>query len=58
MTQVTIEAHPDATRLARLGVENWPKWEKETSEFPWQHVENETRETLNKPFDGLRMNGK
>lgn len=42
MTQVTIEAHPDAAHLTRLGVENWPEWEKETSEFPWQYVENET----------------
>lgn len=42
MSQITIEDHPDATRLAKLGVENWPEWEKETSEFPWKYAENET----------------
>lgn len=42
MSQITIEDHPDATRLAKLGVENWPEWEKETSEFHWKYAENET----------------
>lgn len=42
MSQITIEAHPDATRLASLGVEAWPEWEKEVSEFPWKYAADET----------------
>lgn len=41
MTQIIVETHPDAARLAELGVGNWPEWEKEASEFPWEYIEEE-----------------
>lgn len=42
MSQITVETHPDAERLASLGVEKWPIWEKEVSQFPWEYIEEET----------------
>ena len=42
MTQITVEARPDPERLASLGVDKWPEWEKEVSEFPWEYFEDET----------------
>lgn len=42
MPKIMIETDPDAARLARLGVERWPVWEKEVSEFPWEYAERET----------------
>ena len=42
MILITVEAHPDAERLASLGVERWPEWKKEVSEFPWEYIEEET----------------
>ncbi len=41
MTQIIIETNPDAARLASLGVDHWPIWEKEASEFPWEYFEDE-----------------
>jgi uncharacterized cupin superfamily protein len=41
MTQIIVETNPDAARLAGLGVDNWPIWEKEASEFPWEYFEQE-----------------
>ena len=41
MTQIIVETNPDATRLASLGVDHWPIWEKEASEFPWEYFEQE-----------------
>lgn len=41
MTQIIIETNPDAARLASLGVDHWPIWEKEASEFPWEYFEEE-----------------
>ena len=41
MPQIIIEAHPDAERLASLGVDKWPEWEKAASEFPWEYFEDE-----------------
>lgn len=41
MTQIIIETNPDAARLASLGVDHWPIWEKEASEFPWEYFEQE-----------------
>lgn len=41
MTQIIIEAAPDAARLASLGVDHWPEWEKGRSEFPWEYVGDE-----------------
>lgn len=42
MPKIIIESGPDAARLARLGVERRPVWEKEISEFPWEYAEKET----------------
>jgi len=42
MAEIIIETTPDATRLANLGVDHWPIWEKENSEFPWEYFETET----------------
>lgn len=28
---------PDEKKLEELGVMNWPVWEKEVSEFPWEY---------------------
>jgi uncharacterized cupin superfamily protein len=42
MTQIVVESNPDEARLADLGVEGWPVWEKEASEFPWEYFEDET----------------
>ncbi|MBI1284816.1 MAG: DUF861 domain-containing protein [Thiobacillus sp.] len=41
MTQIIVETNPDAARLASLGVDHWPIWEKEASEFPWEYFEQE-----------------
>lgn len=41
MAQIIIEKNPDAERLASLGVDHWPVWEKENSEFPWEYFEDE-----------------
>jgi uncharacterized cupin superfamily protein len=41
MTQIIVETNPDAARLAGLGVDNWPIWEKEASEFAWEYFEQE-----------------
>jgi uncharacterized protein len=41
MTQIIIETNPDAARLSSLGVDHWPLWEKEISEFPWEYFEDE-----------------
>jgi uncharacterized cupin superfamily protein len=41
MTKIIVEANPDAARLASLGVDHWPIWEKEASEFPWEYFEDE-----------------
>lgn len=42
MNRIRIESQPDAVRLARLGVEEWPIWTKEASSFPWQYDATET----------------
>ena len=42
MTTIRIETAPDAARLASLGVDDWPLWEKEASDFPWEYFEAET----------------
>jgi len=39
---IQVEHRPSAERLAELGVENWPIWEKEVSEFPWHYDVTET----------------
>lgn len=42
MSGIIVEQHPDAARLAELGVDTWPIWEKEASEFPWHYDARET----------------
>ena len=42
MRAIAIERHPDAERLRTLGVERWPIWTKEVSEFPWEYDAEET----------------
>lgn len=41
MSQIVVEKNPNAERLATLGVDHWPEWEKEASEFPWEYFEEE-----------------
>jgi hypothetical protein len=33
---------PTEKKLQELGVESWPVWKKEVSEFPWEYDETET----------------
>ncbi len=40
--QIKLIKNPDTQELKRLGVENWPIWEKEVSSFPWEYDANET----------------
>jgi len=42
MSGIIVESAPDAARLANLGVDHWPEWEKGISEFPWEYFESET----------------
>ncbi len=42
MHPIIVEHNPTPERLAELGVESWPIWEKEASEFPWSYDERET----------------
>jgi uncharacterized cupin superfamily protein len=37
MIEIMIEHSPSEARLNELGVFDWPVWEKEASEFPWQY---------------------
>jgi uncharacterized cupin superfamily protein len=41
MSTITIET-PVADRLARLGVDHWPQWEKGVADSAWTHDVNET----------------
>ncbi len=40
--QIKLIKNPDTQELKRLGVENWPIWEKEVSSFPWTYDADET----------------
>lgn len=42
MDAIQIEKNPSEERLAELGARDWPIWEKEVSEFPWEYDEQET----------------
>lgn len=42
MPGITVEHGPDPARLRSLGVENWPIWSCEISEFPWSYDSRET----------------
>ncbi len=37
MSGINVERQPETARLKELGVENWPIWTKEVSEFPWTY---------------------
>lgn len=39
---IEIEHQPSQAKLAQLGVNNWPIWSKEVSEFPWTYDATET----------------
>jgi uncharacterized cupin superfamily protein len=39
--EIEIEKNPSKEQLKKLGVEKWPIWEKEVSEFPWHYDETE-----------------
>ncbi len=39
---ITVVHRPSAGELAELGVNSWPVWTKEISEFPWTYDEPET----------------
>ena len=39
--RIDIERQPSTERLAELGVNGWPIWEKEPSSFPWHYDERE-----------------
>lgn len=41
MTKIVVEK-PDAGKLEELGVDAWPIWEKEVSQFPWSYSSEET----------------
>jgi uncharacterized cupin superfamily protein len=41
MSAIVIETAPDATRLANLGVDRWPEWSSQSTEFPWEYFEQE-----------------
>jgi uncharacterized protein len=41
MNTITIEKL-DAARLARLGVDHWPQWEKGVADSAWTHDVSET----------------
>jgi len=42
MKEITVDSNPSEALLKKLGVTNWPTWEKEVSSFPWEFVTTET----------------
>lgn len=42
MATITIEHNPSAAKLEVMGVEEWPIWAKEVSQFPWFYDTKET----------------
>lgn len=42
MSDIRIDRKPDPERLESDGVFDWPIWEKEASEFPWEYDAAET----------------
>lgn len=42
MSEIKIERKPDEKRLKDEGIFEWPVWEKEASEFPWEYDTSET----------------
>lgn len=42
MSTIKVVKNPDQAQLSTLGVEGWPIWTKEVSEFPWSYDVEET----------------
>jgi uncharacterized cupin superfamily protein len=42
MKEITVDSNPSKALLKKMGVANWPTWEKEVSVFPWEFVTTET----------------
>jgi uncharacterized cupin superfamily protein len=42
VSKIKIIHDPDEEQLEKLGVRDWPIWEKEVSEFPWSYDTSET----------------
>ena len=40
--KIEIDRKPESKKIERLGIKNWPIWEKEVSEFPWSYDIRET----------------
>lgn len=40
--EIRIEREPNEARLQELGVQKWPIWTKEISDFPWTYDDQET----------------
>ena len=40
--EIKITRNPTGEELEKMGVFDWPVWEKETSKFPWHYDEKET----------------
>ena len=38
---IIVERQPDQAMLEALGVQRWPTWTKEISNFPWTYGEQE-----------------
>ena len=42
MSEIDIESKPSEEKLRSLGLNSWPIWTKEASEFPWTYDDKET----------------
>ncbi|HOI11206.1 MAG TPA: cupin domain-containing protein [Myxococcota bacterium] len=42
MDPIRVEHLPCVDHLRQMGVDRWPIWTKEVSEFPWEYDEPET----------------
>ena len=42
MDAIQIEKNPSEETREKLGVMDWPIWQKEVSAFPWEYDERET----------------
>ena len=42
MSRIDVNHAPEDAKLNALGVESWPIWTKEVSEFPWHYDAQET----------------
>lgn len=42
MSSIKVDKTPRPEKLEELGVQSWPRWDKEKSEFPWHYDATET----------------